>query len=143
MTRKLFSVLIAICIVIGVLPFTAIAVDPEATYTTSTGSAVEGSFLEAIAHVTDGGTITLLKNIEVDGTVTSPISKSFTLLGGGYKVKITNGSIIIAGSAEVYLGGADYSETLKIYSTTETTSIFSIQGNAKLYMYDNVTLGPS
>ena len=142
MTRKLFSVLIAICIVIGVLPFTAIAVYAEATYTTSTGSA-EGSFLEAIANVADGGTITLLKNIEVDGTVTSPISKSFTLLGGGYKVKITNGSIIIAGSAEVYLGGADYSETLKIYSTTETTSIFSIQGNAKLYMYDNVTLGPS
>lgn len=142
MTRKLFSVLIAICIVIGILPFAAIAVDPEATYTTSDGAA-KGSFLEAIANVTDGGTITLLKNIEVDGTVTSPISKSFTLLGGGYKVKITNGSIIIAGSAEVYLGGADYSETLKIYSTTETTSIFSIQGNAKLYMYDNVTLGPS
>lgn len=142
MTRKLFSVLIAICIVIGILPFTAIAVDPEATYTTSTGSA-EGSFLDAIANVADGGTITLLKDIEVDGTVTSPINKSFTLLGGGYEVKITNGSIIIAGSAVVYLGRADYSETLKIYSTTETTSIFSIQGNAKLYMYDNVTLGPS
>ena len=74
MTRKLFSVLIAICIVIGILPCTAIAVGAEATYTTSTGSAVEGSFLEAIAHVTDGGTITLLKDIEVDGTVTSPIS---------------------------------------------------------------------
>ena len=74
MTRKLFSVLIAICIVSGVLPFTAIAVDAEATYTTSTGSAEEGSFLEAIANVADGGTITLLKNIEVDGTVTSPKS---------------------------------------------------------------------
>lgn len=142
MTRKLFSVLIAICIVIGVLPFTAIAVYAEATYTTSTGSA-EGSFLEAIAHVTDGGTITLLKNIEVDGTVTSPISKSFTLLGGGYEVKITNGSIIIAGSAVVYLGGADYSETLKIYSTDNLSSIFNIQDSAKLYIYDNVTLGPS
>ena len=142
MTRKLFSVLIAICIVIGILPFTAIAVDPEATYTTSTGSA-EGSFLDAIAKVADGGTITLLKDIEVDGTVTSPINKRFTLLGGGYEVKITRGSIRINGSAVVYLGRADYSETLKIYSTTETTSIFSIQGNAKLYMYDNVTLGPS
>lgn len=73
MTRKLFSVLIAICIVIGVLPFTAIAVDAEATYTTSDSTA-KGSFLEAIANVTDGGTITLLKNIEVDGTVTSPKS---------------------------------------------------------------------
>lgn len=142
MTRKLFSVLIAICIVIGVLPFTAIAVDVEATYTTSDGAA-KGSFLEAIANVADGGTITLLKNVDVNTSGTSPISKSFTLLGGGYEVKITNGSIIIAGSAVVYLGGADYSETLKIYSTTETTSIFSIQGNAKLCMYDNVTLGPS
>lgn len=73
MTRKLFSVLIAICIVIGILPFTAIAVDAEATYTTSDGAA-KGSFLEAIAHVTDGGTITLLKDIEVNGTVTSPKS---------------------------------------------------------------------
>lgn len=142
MTRKLFSVLIAICIVIGILPFTAIAVDAEATYTTSTGSA-EGSFLEAIAKVADGGTITLLKNIEVDGTVTSPISKSFTLLGGGYEVKITNGSIIIAGNAVVYLGRADYSETLKIYSTHNQSSIFNIQDSAELYIYDNVTLGPS
>ena len=143
MTRKLFSVLIAICIVIGVLPFTAIAVDAEATYTTSTGSAEEGSFLEAIANVADGGTITLLKNIEVDGTVTSPISKSFTLLGGGYEVKITRGSIRINSSAVVYLGRADYSEPLKIYSTDNLSSIFNIQNSAKLYIYDNVTLGPS
>ena len=142
MIRKLFSVLIAICIVIGIFPFTAIAVDPEATYTTSTGSA-EGSFLKAIADVTDGGTITLLKNIEVNGTVTLPISKSFTLLGGGYEVKITNGSIIIEGSAVVYLGRADYSETLKIYSTHNQSSIFNIQDSAELYIYDNVTLGPS
>lgn len=142
MTRKLFSVLIAICIVIGILPFTAIAVDAEATYTTSDGTA-DGSFLEAIANVADGGTITLLKNIEVDGTVTSPISKSFTLLGGGYDVKITRGSIIIAGSAVVYLGRADYSEPLKIYSTDNLSSIFNIQDSAKLYIYDNVTLGPS
>lgn len=143
MTRKLFSVLIAICIVIGVLPFTAIAVDAEATYTTSTGSAEEGSFLEAIANVADGGTITLLKNVDVNTSGTSPISKSFTLLGGGYEVKITNGSIIIAGSAVVYLGGADYSEALKIYSTDDLSSIFNIQDSAKLYIYDNVTLGPS
>lgn len=142
MTRKLFSVLIAICIVIGVLPFTAIAVDAEATYTTSDGAA-KGSFLEAIAHVTDGGTITLLKDIEVNGTVTLPISKSFTLLGGGYEVKITNGSIIIAGSAVVYLGRVDYSEALKIYSTHNQSSIFNIQDSAELYIYDNVTLGPS
>lgn len=143
MTRKLFSVLIAICIVIGVLPFTAIAVDAEATYTTSTGSAEEGSFLEAIANVADGGTITLLKHVDVNTSGTSPISKSFTLLGGGYEVKITNGSIRINSSAEVYLGGADYSETLKIYSTDDLSSIFNIQDSAKLYIYDNVTLGPS
>lgn len=142
MTRKLFSVLIAICIVIGVLPFTAIAVDAEATYTTSDGDK-KGSFLEAIANVADGGTITLLKDIEVNGTVTLPISKSFTLLGGGYEVKITNGSIIIAGSAVVYLGRVDYSEALKIYSTHNQSSIFNIQDSAELYIYDNVTLGPS
>lgn len=142
MTRKLFSVLIAICIVIGILPFAAIAVDAEATYTTSDGTA-EGSFLKAIANVADGGTITLLKDIEVDGTVTSPISKSFTLLGGGYEVKITRGSIRINGSAVVYLGRADYSKALKIYSTCDQDSIFNIQGSAKLYIYDNVTLGPS
>lgn len=142
MTRKLFSVLIAICIVIGILPFTAIAVDAEATYTTSDGDK-KGSFLEAIANVADGGTITLLKDIEVDGTVTSPINKRFTLLGGGYEVKITRGSIRINGSAVVYLGRADYSKALKIYSMCDQDSIFNIQGSAKLYIYDNVTLGPS
>lgn len=124
------------------MPFTAIAVDAEATYTTSDGTA-EGSFLEAIANVADGGTITLLKNVDVNTSGTSPISKSFTLLGGGYEVKITNGSIIIAGSAVVYLGRAYYSEPLKIYSTDNLSSIFNIQDSAKLYIYDNVTLGPS
>lgn len=43
----------------------------------------------------------------------------------------------------VYLGRADYSKALKIYSTCDQDSIFNIQGSAKLYIYDNVTLGPS
>ena len=43
----------------------------------------------------------------------------------------------------VYLGRADYSETLKIYSTHNQSSIFNIQDSAELYIYDNVTLGPS
>ena len=143
MTRKLFSVLIAICIVIGVLPFTAIAVDAEATYTTSTGSAEEGSFLEAIASVADGGTITLLKNIEVNGTVTSPISKSFTLLGGGYEINLTNCTLTLAGNTELRLGAEGYEHTLKLYSTDDTRAIMSLSDSAKLHMYDGVTLGPS
>ncbi len=142
MTRKLFSVLIAICIVIGVLPFTAIAVDAEATYTTSDSTA-KGSFLEAIANVTDGGTITLLKNIEVDGTVTSPISKSFTLLGGGYEIKLTNCTLTLAGKTELRLGAEGYEHTLKLYSTDDTRAIMSLSDSAKLHMYDGVTLGPS
>lgn len=142
MTRKLFSVLIAICIVIGVLPFTAIAVDAEATYTTSDGTA-EGSFLEAIANVADGGTITLLKNIEVDGTVTSPISKSFTLLGGGYEINLTNCTLTLAGNTELRLGAEGYEHTLKLYSTDDTRAIMSLSDSAKLHMYDGVTLGPS
>lgn len=143
MTRKLFSVLIAICIVIGVLPFTAIAVDAEATYTTSTGSAEEGSFLEAIASVADGGTITLLKNIEVDGTVTSPINKSFTLLGGGYEINLINCTLTLAGKTELRLGAEGYEHTLKLYSTDDTRAIMSLSDSAKLHMYDGVTLGPS
>lgn len=143
MTRKLFSVLIAICIVIGVLPFTAIAVDAEATYTTSTGSAEEGSFLEAIANVADGGTITLLKNIEVDGTVTSPINKSFTLLGGGYEINLINCTLTLAGKTELRLGAEGYEHTLKLYSTDDTRAIMSLSDSAKLHMYDGVTLGPS
>ncbi len=143
MTRKLFSVLIAICIVIGILPFTAIAVDAEATYTTSTGSAEEGSFLEAIASVADGGTITLLKNIEVDGTVTSPINKSFTLLGGGYEINLINCTLTLAGKTELRLGAEGYEHTLKLYSTDDTRAIMSLSDSAKLHMYDGVTLGPS
>ena len=143
MTRKLFSVLIAICIVIGVLPFTAIAVDPEATYTTSTGSAEEGSFLEAIANVADGGTITLLRDVAVDVKDAQPISKGFTLLGEGHEVNITNGSLVLNGNAVVKLGAADYAGTLKIFSTADTSSIFNVKDDAELYIYDGVTLGPS
>lgn len=142
MTRKLFSVLIAICIVIGVLPFTAIAVYAEATYTTSTGSA-EGSFLEAIAKVADGGTITLLKHVDVNTSGTSPISKSFTLLGGGYEINLTNCTLTLAGNTELRLGAEGYEHTLKLYSTDDTRAIMSLSDSAKLHMYDGVTLGPS
>lgn len=143
MTRKLFSVLIAICIVIGILPFTAIAVDPEATYTTSTGSAEEGSFLEAIANVADGGTITLLKNIELKKSDTLPISKSFTLLGEGYEINLINCTLTLAGKTELRLGAEGYEHTLKLYSTDDTRAIMSLSDSAKLHMYDGVTLGPS
>ena len=142
MTRKLFSVLIAICIVIGILPFAAIAVDPEATYTTSDGAA-KGSFLEAIANVTDGGTITLLKNVDVNTSGTSPISKSFTLLGGGYEIKLTNCTLTLAGKTELRLGAEGYERTLKLYSTDDTRAILSLSDSAELHMYDGVTLGPS
>ena len=143
MTRKLFSVLIAICIVIGILPFTAIAVDPEATYTTSTGSAEEGSFLEAIANVADGGTITLLKDIELKKSDTLPISKSFTLLGEGYEINLINCTLTLAGKTELRLGAEGYEHTLKLYSTDDTRAIMSLSDSAKLHMYDGVTLGPS
>lgn len=143
MTRKLFSVLIAICIVIGVLPFTAIAVYAEATYTTSTGSAEEGSFLEAIANVADGGTITLLKNIELKKSDTLPISKSFTLLGEGYEINLINCTLTLAGNTELRLGAEGYERTLKLYSTDDTRAIMSLSDSAKLHMYDGVTLGPS
>lgn len=142
MTRKLFSVLIAICIVIGILPFTAIAVDAEATYTTSDDTA-EGSFLEAIANVADGGTITLLKNIELNKSDTLPISKSFTLLGGGYEINLTNCTLTLAGKTELRLGAEGYERTLKLYSTDDTRAILSLSDSAKLHMYDGVTLGPS
>lgn len=142
MTRKLFSVLIAICIVIGILPFTAIAVDAEATYTTSDGAA-EGSFLEAIANVTDGGTITLLKNIELNKSDTLPISKSFTLLGEGYEINLINCTLTLAGNTELRLGAEGYEHTLKLYSTDDTKAIMSLSDSAKLHMYDGVTLGPS
>lgn len=142
MTRKLFSVLIAICIVIGVLPFTAIAVDAEATYTTSDGDK-KGSFLEAIANVADGGTITLLRDVAVDVKDAQPISKGFTLLGEGHEVNITNGSLVLNGNAVVKLGAADYAGTLKIFSTANTSSIFNVKDDAELYIYDGVTLGPS
>ena len=142
MTRKLFSVLIAICIVIGILPFTAIAVDAEATYTTSDDTA-EGSFLEAISNVADGGTITLLKNIELNKSDTLPISKSFTLLGGGYEINLTNCTLTLAGKTELRLGAEGYERTLKLYSTDDTRAILSLSDSAKLHMYDGVTLGPS
>lgn len=142
MTRKLFSVLIAICIVIGVLPFTAIAVDAEATYTTSDGAA-KGSFLEAIANVADGGTITLLKNIELKKSDTLPISKSFTLLGEGYEINLINCTLTLAGKTELRLGAEGYEHTLKLYSTDDTRAIMSLSDSAKLHMYDGVTLGPS
>ena len=142
MTRKLFSVLIAICIVIGILPFTAIAVDAEATYTTSDGAA-KGSFLEAIANVADGGTITLLKNIELKKSDTLPISKSFTLLGEGYEINLINCTLTLAGNTELRLGAEGYERTLKLYSTDDTRAIMSLSDSAKLHMYDGVTLGPS
>lgn len=125
----------------------------EARYTVADGTFREGTIVEAFNNVSDKGTISLLKDISLDTQITIE-DKKVTLLGNnhvmilGYGVNITLGS-----DAVLYLGDEDLlnESIFNLCSTnnpctnqsTTNAPLITLNENAKLYMYDQVTLGPS
>lgn len=145
---NIFGLIFVLVLMIAVLTTGALASPgpdaADAEYETKSGTA-QGSLEEAFANVIDGGTIKLLKDVEVTGelNISSDTEKTITLLGEGYT--ITNyGTINLKNSVTLNLGEDDYEKTLTVKRTLDnTTPLICLMDNSVLNMYDNVTLGPS
>ena len=120
---------------------------PEAAYEVAEGEWVEGSLVEAAEKVMDGGEIKLLRNVELavrnNEAWNMTGDREITLLGEGFSICLVGQAISVGDNVVLNLGAEGYTETLTIYSESDTNMIIGVDDGATLNMYDNVTLGPS
>lgn len=120
---------------------------PEAAYEVAEGEWVEGSLVEAAEKVMDGGEIKLLRNVELavrnNEAWNMTGDREITLFGEGFSICLVGQAISVGDNVVLNLGAEGYTETLTIYSESDTNMIIGVDDGATLNMYDNVTLGPS
>lgn len=120
---------------------------PEAAYEVAEGEWVKGSLVEAAEKVMDGGEIKLLRNVELavrnNEAWNMTGDREITLLGEGFSICLVGQAISVGDNVVLNLGAEGYTETLTIYSESDTNMIIGVDDGATLNMYDNVTLGPS
>lgn len=102
-------------------------------------------FAGAISELNNGtqSNITLILKDDIDASKlevsqTNLSAGTLTIYGGGHKLTFKQFSL--TGTASVYLGGKDYTETLTITSNDPTRSNIHLNGDASLYIYDKVTI---
>lgn len=141
----LLAVLICLSAWMGVGAFASES--PEVTYETAEDVWAEGSLVEAAEKVMDGGKIKLLRNVELDVKNNEAWNmtggREITLLGEGFSICLVGQAISVGDNVVLNLGAEGYTETLTIYSESDTNMIIGVDDSATLNMYDNVTLGPS
>lgn len=104
----------------------------EATYQIEGGSWVNGTLTEAFRAVSDGGTIKLLRDVNVnnnDNTALLLRDKAATLLGDGHSVCLERGSILVDGTGKLNLGREGESGTLIISSKDDPNCITVLRDN--------------
>ena len=150
------AILITFSLIVGLTPAFALSEgEPaEATYTADDGTLAKGTLVDAFQNVCDTGTITLLNDVELSESV-SLTDKTVTLLGAGHTVELEKSgnvshNIQLSGNAVLYLGAEDRpSESVitlfrdNVFETRANVPLIALTGNAELYMYDGVTLGPA
>ena len=85
MKRKILSTLLAVLMLAALLPLGALADDTDAV--AKIGDTYYNTLAEALAAVKNGGTITLLRDIDLDNQPWTPLSRSnvgFTFDGDGH-----------------------------------------------------------
>lgn len=143
--KQSITVLLSICLIISLLPISALAIQEEATYTTATGETQQGTLAEAVNNVVDSGTILLLRSVEVSSNLTIR-NKTVTLLGGGHTITLMNNAYMeLSGESVLQLGDPTLPEDSKltVCSTDTLNPLIGIKDQSRLDMYDGVTLGPS
>lgn len=165
-TKRILSILLVFCTVLCLAPTAAFAggLSPSGDGTSSgdgtapSGGAPAGAesievstssqFTSIIKDLNDGTKSNVIVTLTADvDTYVPEISRNdiifskgtLTILGNDHKLNVSY--FALSGSAVLYLGGADYTKTLTMTSSTENTdSIIDLGGNTAAYMYDNVTL---
>lgn len=149
-TKKVLAFFLCVLLCMGTLTVTSFAATTEITV----GSTEEDVYA-AFGLTTDADkaklkvdlsakTLSLQDDIEVPDTV-QITGGEWTLLGYGKKITLKGKAIAIRNDAVLHLGknGDPVASALTLISTYDFSSIFDLQGNAKLHMYDGVTAGPS
>ena len=149
-TKKVLAFFLCVLLCMGTLTVTSFAATTEITVgsteedvyaafglTTAEDQAKLGVDLSA-------KTLSLKDDIEVQDTVLIT-GGEWTLLGYGKKITLKSKEIAIHNDAVLHLGknGDPVASALTLISTDDWSSIFDLQDNAKLHMYDGVTAGPS
>ena len=149
-TKKVLALFLCVLLCMGTLTVTSFAATTEITV----GSTEEDVYA-AFGLTTDADkaklkvdleakTLSLQDDIEVPDTVRIT-GGEWTLLGYGKKITLKGKEIAIHNDAVLHLGknGDPVASALTLISTDDWSSIFDLQDNAKLHMYDGVTAGPS
>lgn len=149
-TKKVLALFLCVLLCMGTLTVTSFAATTEITE-----GSTEEEVYAAFGLTTDetkaklkvdlsAKTLSLQDDIEVQDTVLIT-GGEWTLLGYGKKITLKSNEIAIRNDAVLHLGknGDPVASALTLISTYDFSSIFDLQGNAKLHMYDGVTAGPS
>ena len=83
MKKRILSLLLILCMTVSLLPTAAFAADPTENEA-SIGTQGYATLAEAVSGAEDGDTVKLLKNVDLNNTVT--IKKSITIDGAGYSI---------------------------------------------------------
>lgn len=109
---------------------------PEAAYEVAEGEWVEGSLVEAAEKVMDGGEIKLLRNVELavrnNEAWNMTGDREITLLGEGFSICLVGQAISVGDNVVLNLGAEGYTETLTIYSESDTNMIIGVDGRGNL-----------
>lgn len=147
-TKKVLALFMCALLCMGTLSITSIAASTEIT-ADSTAEDVYAAF----GLTTDEDKAKLevdipakMLSLKDDITLAPPDTINFksgdwTLLGEGHTLTFTNHCFIVEGDAVLKLG--QDGKGIALTSNANTLPVFSLNGTSKLYMYENVTIGPS
>ena len=126
MKRKLCSVLLALCMVLTLLPVSALAdeTDTNTEAVAAVGETEYNSLADAIEAAGNDGTVTLLADVTMDTTLT--LNKNLTLDLNGHE--ISNGSGL---KTSDYLVKIPYGAAVSIIGNKENSSIKDTRDNVK------------
>lgn len=148
-TKKVLALFLCVLLCMGTLTVTSFAATTEIT-ADSTEDAVYAAFglttaedQAKLAVDPSTKTLSLQDDIEVRDTVRIT-GGEWTLLGEGHTLTFTSQCFVVGGDAVLKLGqDGEGGNGITITSEDNNIPVFYLNDTSKLYMYENVTIGPS
>lgn len=148
-TKKVLALFLCVLLYMGTLTVTSFAATTEITEG-STEEEVYAAFglttaedQAKLAVDLEAKTLSLKDDIEVRDTVRIT-GGEWTLLGEGHTLTFTSQCFVVGGDAVLKLGqDGEGGNGITITSEYNNIPVFYLNDTSKLYMYENVTIGPS
>lgn len=148
-TKRVLALFLCVLLCMGTLTVTSFAATTEIT-ADSTEEGVYAAFglttaedKEKLKVDLEAKTLSLQDDIEVRDTVRIT-GGEWTLLGEGHTLTFTSQCFVVGGDAVLKLGqDGEGGNGITITSEDNMHPVFYLNDTSKLYMYENVTIGPS